>query len=93
MNIGPIALVTLGLGWLAADVYRMVGNVILRETRLGGIARFLDRMPSMIANPILFSLWIAVLFGWSVPLVFRFQMDVPPEGHEESLSLHLDVVK
>jgi hypothetical protein len=73
MRIRPITLVALGFGWLAADVYLIVGNVILRETRLAGVARSLDRMPSLIANPIFFLLWIVTLLGWSVPLALGFR--------------------
>ena len=74
MRMRPIALITLGLGWLAADLYLMVGNVILRETWLGAIARLLDRMPVRIANPIFLLLWTVALLGWSVPLILGFRL-------------------
>jgi hypothetical protein len=84
MKVGSIALVIFGAGWLAADVYLIVGNVILRETRLNGIARLLDRMPSTIANPIFIFLWIAVLLGWSVPLVLGFRRLVQAKGGKQA---------
>jgi hypothetical protein len=69
MNIRRIVLITLGLGWLAADVYMMARNVILRETRLGVIAQFLDGLPLWVANPIFLLLWTVLLLGWIAPLI------------------------
>jgi len=43
-------------------------NAVLRETRLGIIAQFLDKLPPAVANPIFIFLWIVTLFGWVVPL-------------------------
>ena len=74
LRIRPIVLVTFGLGWLAAVVYLIVGNVVLREIRLGAIAQFLDRLPLRIANPIFVILWGITLFGWMVPLIFGFRL-------------------
>jgi len=68
IRIGKIALVTLGLGWLVSVLWMIVGNVVLRETRLGFIAQFLDKLSPSIANPIFILLWIVALFGWTVPL-------------------------
>jgi hypothetical protein len=68
IRAGRITLFTLGLVWLAGVLWMIVGNVVLRETRLGFIAQFLDRLPSTIANPIFIVLWIVTLFGWVVPL-------------------------
>jgi hypothetical protein len=68
IRIGKIALFTLGFGWLAWDLWMIVGNVVLRETRLGIISQFLDKLPPAIANPIFVFLWIITLFGWVVPL-------------------------
>jgi len=68
IRIGKIALVTLGLGWLASVLWMIVRNVVLRETRLGFIAQFLDKLSPAIANPIFILLWIVTLFGWTVPL-------------------------
>jgi len=68
IRMGKIALLTLGFAWLAWDLWMIVGNVVLRETRLGIIAQFLDKLPSTIANLIFVFLWIVTLFGWVVPL-------------------------
>jgi len=46
----------------------ITGNVVLRETRLGIIAQFLDKLPPAVANPMFIFLWIVTLFGWVVPL-------------------------
>jgi hypothetical protein len=74
MKMRPrIVLITLGLGWLAADVYIMEGHVVLRETRLGVIAQFLDKLPTRVGNPIFLLLWIVLLLGWSVPLILGFR--------------------
>ena len=72
-RIRPIALLTLGFGWLAAVLWMIVENVILRETRLGIIARFLDRLPPKVANPMFILLWIVTLLGWIVPLALGFR--------------------
>jgi hypothetical protein len=74
LTIRPMILITFGLGWLATDLYLMVGNVILRETRLGPIAQLLDRLPLRIANPIFLFLWAVFLLGWTVPLILGFRL-------------------
>jgi hypothetical protein len=79
VRIRPIALVGLGVVWLAADAYLIVENVVLRETRLVAIARFLDKMPSLIANPIFILMWAVMLLGWSVPLVLGFRWLLTPK--------------
>jgi hypothetical protein len=68
IRLGKTALFTLGFGWLAVILWMIVGNVVLRETRLGFIAQFLDKLPPTIANPMFIFLWIVTLFGWIVPL-------------------------
>jgi len=62
-------LVTLGLLWLAADLWMMFTNIILRETRLGIIAVALDRLPHPISAPVFFVLWTTVFFGWTVLVI------------------------
>ena len=68
IRIKSIILLALAFVWIAIDLWMIVGNVILRETRLGVIAAFLDRLPSEVANPIFIFLDLGVLFGWIVPL-------------------------
>jgi hypothetical protein len=60
-------------------VYLMLGNVVLRETRLGAIARFLDKMPGSVANPIFILMWAVMLLGWSVPLILGFRRLLAPK--------------
>ena len=79
VDIRTITLIGLGCGWLAAALWMMVNNVILRETRLGAIATFLDRLPPAIGNPIFLLLWLAVLFGWAVPLVLGVKRLLRPK--------------
>jgi hypothetical protein len=62
-------LVTLGLLWLAADLWMMFTNIILRETRIGIIAVALDRLPHLISTPVFFVLWTTLFFGWAVLVI------------------------
>jgi hypothetical protein len=62
------AFVFVGCCWLAATVYLMARNVSLRETPLGAVAKILDRLPTVIGNPIFILLWLAFLFGWTFPI-------------------------
>jgi len=73
MKRRSILLVVAGCIWLTADLYVMTGNMILRETRLGVIAHFLDRLPPAVSNPIFIFLWAVFLLGWSPLLVFGFK--------------------
>ena len=50
IRVGKIALFTLGFAWLAGALRMIVGNVVLRETRLGIIAQFLDKLPPAVAK-------------------------------------------
>jgi len=74
MSAKPFALIAIGLAWLTVDVYLMVGNVVLRETRLGIIAQFLDRLPQWVSNPVFICFWAILLLGWTVPLTIGFRM-------------------
>jgi len=59
-------LLTIGLGWLAADFRLVVSHMILRETRIGVVATFLDKLPRIVGTPIFIFLWITLLFGWVI---------------------------
>jgi len=74
MSAKPFALIAISLAWLAVDVYLMVGNVVLRETRLGIIAQFLDRLPQWASNPVFICFWAVLLLGWTVPLTIGFRL-------------------
>ncbi len=62
-------LISSGLIWLAAVSSWMMASdgVSLRETRLGVVAHFLDKLPPRFSNPIFIFLWAAMLLGWTVP--------------------------
>ena len=75
----PLVLIVLGAIWLAVAVYLMVGDVIVRETRLAAIAQFLDRLPPKIAHPMFLLLWVIVLLGWTVPLIVGFRLLFRPD--------------
>ncbi len=62
MKIKSFFLVAAGLAWFAAELNLIVGDVVLRETRIGTIAHVLDRLPSSIANT------LVLLLGWVIPL-------------------------
>jgi hypothetical protein len=79
----PIALVALGLTWLAADVNYVVGNVILRETWLGFYAPLLDRLPPTFAYAVR-GVGGAVLFlGWIAPIAIGFRRLLRRESKTE----------
>ena len=64
----PIHYVSLsiGFGWFAASLYLVVSNTILRDTAVGIVAAFLDRLPVELNKPIFIVLWITALFGWLI---------------------------
>jgi hypothetical protein len=62
-----------GLTWFGVAVSAVLSGVILRETRLGVVARFLDKLPSAIGAPIFLFLWIVLLLGWALPTGFALR--------------------
>ena len=74
MRTRAFALLAIAVAWLAADLYLMLGKVVLRETRLGAIAQFLDRLPQWASNPAFLCLWGILLLGWTVPLIVGFRL-------------------
>ena len=70
MKFKPFILLAVGFSWLAADLNLIVGPTVLRETRLGIIARLLDKLPPTIANTVDGLLWIVLLLGWTAPLTW-----------------------
>ena len=74
MKTRAYVLVTFGFAWLAADLWMMASNIILRETRLGIISVTLDRLPHAISATVFFVLWTTVLFGWAVPVIIGFRL-------------------
>jgi hypothetical protein len=74
MSTKPFTFIAIGLAWVAVAVYLMLGNVVLRETRLGIVVRFLDRLPSWASNPVSLCFWAILLLGWTVPLIVGFRL-------------------
>jgi len=66
VKLAHYVLLTIGLGWLVADLCLVVSNLILRETRIGVVATFLDKLPPAVGTPIFIFLWITLLFGWLI---------------------------
>ena len=74
MKLKPFILLAVGFSWLAVDLNLIVGPIVLRQTGLGVIARFLDKLPSPIANSVDAFLWIVVLLGWIAPLTWGLML-------------------
>jgi hypothetical protein len=72
MKTKAFILIALGFCWLAIDANLIIGDVTLRETSLGVIARVLDRLPTPVGNPIFIGLWFTLLLGWTIALAFGF---------------------
>ena len=66
MKLIHYLLLTIGLGWLAADLYYVVSPIILRETSIGVVATFLDKLPPKVGTPIFIFLGITLMFGWVI---------------------------
>jgi hypothetical protein len=64
------AYVAAGLIWLAAVLYGVIGNFIVRETAAGRLAQQIDRLPSFLAKPVFILCWCLFFLGWTVPLSF-----------------------
>jgi hypothetical protein len=46
----------------------VIGNVIIRETAAGRLAREIDRLPPVLARPIFILCWSVFFLGWTVLL-------------------------
>jgi len=68
MKLANYVSLVIGVAWLAGDVYLVISNVILRETRIGALAALIERLPPSIGNAVFILLWVVILFGWA-PLV------------------------
>ena len=73
MNIRALLFIVVAFCWISVDLCLFIGNINLRETRLGAIAQLLDRLPTAVANPIFIALWAILLLGWALPLVLGFK--------------------
>src|SRR6266568_7024925 len=74
VRIRSITLILTGAVWLGFDLYLILSNMVLRETRLGIFARFLDWiLPVAIHDLVFFFLAWTMLLGWFVLLVLGFR--------------------
>jgi hypothetical protein len=62
-----------GLLWLSFANWIMVSNVTLRATPLRVFAKYLDKLPAWMGNPVHILLWLILLLGWSAALVFALR--------------------
>jgi hypothetical protein len=63
--VGALVFLFAGGCCLAVIIYFMTHDFVLRETPLGVIARFLDRLPTAVGNPTFIFLWAIFLLGWA----------------------------
>ena len=68
MNKVRTILLVFGGFWLAVAVWVVFSHVILRETRIGVVAQFLDKVPPTVGKPIFLLSWAILLLGWMVPV-------------------------
>jgi hypothetical protein len=61
--------VAIGATWCGIAVWFVKANIIVRETRLGAMARIIDQLPSPMSGLVFALLWFGFLMGWLVPLV------------------------
>ncbi len=53
--------------WFGVVAFVVTGNIVLRETPLGVIAKRLDKLPSGLAGILFLVCWGLFLLGWMVP--------------------------
>ncbi len=68
MKLRQYAMLAIGLVWLCADIWIIESNTVLRETRLGLVAVYIDKLPPKLGNLTFIALWIGLLFGWAILL-------------------------
>jgi hypothetical protein len=59
--------------WFGIVVFVIVGNFILRETRLGVVARVLDRLPYPLREILFLAAWVVFFTGWIAPAVYSLR--------------------
>jgi hypothetical protein len=62
--------VAVGITWLGVILWVLIGNVIIRETAVGKVAREMDRLPQSVAKPAFVLCWCLFFLGWTVPMFF-----------------------
>jgi len=68
------ALAIAGGLWFGVVVFVIAGNIILRRTPFGGIARALDTLPSPLREGAFWLFWIFFLVGWIVPIIWSVRL-------------------
>ncbi len=68
-TVAAVVLLAVGLAWLYLLFRWIATDVPLRETRLGPIAGFLDKLPHAVADPVFLFLWLLLLLGWIAPVL------------------------
>ena len=63
----PVVLVLVSGSWLAVVVWVILSNMILRDTPLGVVAVFLDKLPPGVGAPLFIFFRVTFLLGWIVP--------------------------
>lgn len=53
---------------MAAVILLVSQNLILRETRLGSLAKTIDALPSPIQSTVFLYIWLLFFTGWTVPI-------------------------
>ncbi len=79
-------LLIVGAIWLSIVSWILLSNVILRETRLGLVAEFLDKLPSVISTPLFILCWAILLLGWTIPIALGVRRLL----HEDNSACHLN---
>ena len=76
--------VAVGVAWLAAVLYVVVGNVVVRETVVGNLAQQIDRLPPFLAKLAFIACWCVFFLGWTVPLSFGVKRLFRRAGNDDS---------
>jgi hypothetical protein len=62
----PVVLLLVSGSWLSVVIWVILSNVTLRDTPLGVVAEFLDKLPPSVGAPLFIFLWVTFLLGWAV---------------------------
>jgi hypothetical protein len=62
----PVVLLLISGSRLAVVIWVILSNVTLRDTPLGVVAAFLDKLPPSVGAPLFIFFWVTFLLGWAV---------------------------
>jgi hypothetical protein len=74
MQMKAYMLIAIGGTWLLVAASIVVSNVILRETVIGILAQFIDKLPPPIPAAASTLFWYTLLFGWIIPVIFGLRI-------------------